>query len=279
MKNIKLLIISILISTVAFAQSDAEQNFKKAWSLMEAENYKEAIEYFTKSIDEIPMGATYVNRGICKGELGDTIGAINDYKEAIELDPNNKYFAYNANVNIGSFYFEEGKNNLAKEYYNNAIEIDNKNYIAHDYIGDIYYDEEDYEEAIDEYSKAIKAENKAYNIYIKRADSYIEIENEAAANKDYNKTIDICTKYLNKYGADADFYYYRGLAKYGVDDLKGAIQDFTRSISKDKDYANAYFDRGYAYLDLEKTEEACADFKKAKELGIDTDEEIKENCE
>ena len=279
MKKLKLLIITVLISTAAFAQSDAEMNFKKAWSLMEAENFKEAIEYFTKSIDETPMGATYVNRGICKGELGDTTGAINDFEEAIEIDPKNKYFAYNATINIGFYNFEQGNYSVAKEYYDKAIIINKKNYIAYDYKGDVFSNEDNYEKSIEEYSKAIKAENKAYNIYIKRADIYFDNENKDAATKDYNKALELCNKYIKKYGSDAEIYYYRGLAKYGVDNLKGAIQDFTRSISKDKEYANAYFDRGYAYLDLEKTEEACADFKKAKELGIDTDEEINEYCE
>jgi len=278
MKRHLILIIVVLLSNIAFSQSDAEAYFKKGWSLMQNKNYNEAIEYFTKSIDEIEMGATYVNRGICKGELGDTIGAINDYKKAIELDPKNKYFAYNASINIGYLNYEQSNYSLAKEYYNKAINIDKKNHIAFSYIGDVYYKEEDYENAIENYTKAINLEKKAYNLYFNRAEAYYDNENEEAATKDYTKTIEVCDKYIKKYGSSADVYYYRGLAKYGLDNFKGAIQDFTRALNKDSEYANAYFDRGYAYIEIEKTEEACADFKKAKELGIDTSEEMNEYC-
>lgn len=51
------------------------------------QDYKGAIEDFTKSIELYPESDAYNNRGIAKARLGNHKGAIEDFSKAIDLDP------------------------------------------------------------------------------------------------------------------------------------------------------------------------------------------------
>jgi tetratricopeptide (TPR) repeat protein len=81
-KIIFITILKVFWDIAGFSQDDYW--FKKG---VDTEDPKEKIEYFTKEIEESGSSfATYINRGVAKGELQDYQGAIADYNKAIELD-------------------------------------------------------------------------------------------------------------------------------------------------------------------------------------------------
>ena len=83
-----LIIFCLFITTLAYAQT-AEDYFNSGGDKYYKQNYKGAIQDYTKAIELNPKDAdAYIGRGIDKHELKDYKGAIQDYTKAIELDPN-----------------------------------------------------------------------------------------------------------------------------------------------------------------------------------------------
>ena len=66
--------------------------YKKGTENFYSEDYKGAIEDYSKAIEFNPnYMAAYTNRGISKGESGDYKGAIVDYDKVISLDPDDAF--------------------------------------------------------------------------------------------------------------------------------------------------------------------------------------------
>ena len=69
-------------------KKDAEYYFNQGIVNSHESNYDKAIEDYTQAIKLDPNPAyAYNNRGTVKLKLGDYQGAIKDYDKAIELDP------------------------------------------------------------------------------------------------------------------------------------------------------------------------------------------------
>ena len=70
---------------------DAASYFELAYNKSLSKNFKEAIVYYTKSINlnYEHLDWAYCNRGIVKRELGDYYGSISDSNKAIEINPKN----------------------------------------------------------------------------------------------------------------------------------------------------------------------------------------------
>ncbi len=95
-------------------------------------HYSEAIDDYNQAIEIDPKDASiYVNRGRAKQEIGDFSGAIKDYSKAIEVDP--KYSS--SYGHRGKIKFDLGDKRGAIDDYNKAIDNDPSN----ENIGGWYY--------------------------------------------------------------------------------------------------------------------------------------------
>lgn len=66
---------------------NAEEYYNLGNNCYNAEDYKEAIEYYTKAIELNPNNEDYyTDRADCYKELGKWKEAISDYSEAIKID-------------------------------------------------------------------------------------------------------------------------------------------------------------------------------------------------
>jgi len=78
----------MLVSIFSFAQTSAEGYFDRGNSKYDLQDYRGAIQDYSKAIELDPSNAdAYYNRGNAKRKLQDYRGAIQDYSKAIELDP------------------------------------------------------------------------------------------------------------------------------------------------------------------------------------------------
>ncbi|MFM6622018.1 MAG: tetratricopeptide repeat protein, partial [Dolichospermum sp.] len=93
---------------------------------------------------------------ICN-ELGDKQGAIDDYTQAIKINPN-LALAYS---NRGIVYHQQGNYIAAISEYNQAIAKDANSLAAVNNIGLIKYEQGDKETAIKQWQKAMKIDNKS----------------------------------------------------------------------------------------------------------------------
>ena len=281
-----------IISAKSYSQDKAQEYFRKANEYYSANDYINAIEYYSKTIkinpkhdsayffrgysyasieknDEaladfsksIEINPNSVNAYMYRGLLFDRIGrlkeSIYDYSKALELDPAYREYAYTAR---GDSKRKLDQLNEAIEDYSKAIEI-NPNYeIAYLGRGIAKSTLEKFIESIYDFSKAIEINPSSLDSYSYRGYSNYRLGKFEDAIVDYSKSIEINSK-------NNIIYFYRGLSFTELGRYNAAINDFTKAIEIDPQYSEAYGYRGITKGKLGQLNEAIDDFSKVIELN------------
>lgn len=98
-------------------------------------------------------------------------------------------------VQLGNLYFLKGVDELAKTYYQKAIEMDDKYILGHYRLGTILKKEEQYSEAAAEWKKCLEIDPNYGPALIAMAEMYYGI-------KQYDKGLEYMNKYLAVMGED-----------------------------------------------------------------------------
>jgi tetratricopeptide (TPR) repeat protein len=157
------------------AQTSAQDFYVRGDKKLDKKDYKGAIEDFNQAIQLNPdLANAYFKRGNAKSSLDDNTGAIADYNQALKLDPGN-----------ASIYFYRG---LAK----------------------------DNQEAIADFNQALKLDPGSSATYCARGNAKYWLEDYQGAIADFDLAIKLNPDYANAY-------YSRGIAKSDLGDKQGAI--------------------------------------------------------
>ena len=157
-----------------------------------------------------------MERGREEVTVGDYMGAIGTYKEALELSKDKK-----------EIYRELGIAYLGQEMYDQAAEA--------------------FVESLHANNGFIKSIDYDINLYLAKA--YCEQGKYEAAVNIYDAVIDMKPKLL-------DAYYSRGLAKLNLGDKTGAIEDFAKVTANDSKNIDKYLDIFFAISDAGFAEDA-----------------------
>lgn len=201
----------------------------------------------------------FVKRGEARVESGDRIGAVADYRRAIELDPKSV-----APLKLAEAYHVSGADRLSNGAFDAAIadfdhalelepgnqDLYNDRGVAKQAKGDLDGALADYDQAI-----SINPKNSPFT-YRNRAQVKSLKGDKDGAMADYNQAIELEPKNANAYNK-------RGSLKRAKGDLDGAIADFTTAIGLDPHLAPAYKNRGDAEQAKGDTAGAQEDFKRA----------------
>jgi tetratricopeptide (TPR) repeat protein/S1-C subfamily serine protease len=224
--------------------------------LMDLKRYREAAAAINKAIELSPRTAFYNNRGIVRNELGDKPGAIDDYNQAIKINPNLAQ-AYN---NRGIVRDDLGDKQGAIDDYNQAIKI-NPNYAQAYYNrGNVRDDLGDKQGAIDDYNLAIKINPNYAQAYYNRGIVRDDLGDKQGAIDDYNLAIKINPNYAQAYNN-------RGIVRDDLGDKPGAIDDFNQALKINPNYANAYIGRGNVRYQLGDKPGAIDDYNLAIKIN------------
>ena len=159
-------------------------------------------KYLQKINDDFEV---YKERGDLKAELGFYNEAIDDYKKALELNPN----------------YEE-----AKKCSERILEFDNNNPESYFVQGFVKQNLGQYEEAIKNFYKAIEL-NPNYSLaYYNIGITKYNLKQYEEAIKNYNKAIKLTPN-------DSHIYNVRGLAKEKLKQYKEAFQDYKKALELD----------------------------------------------
>ncbi|MFN6197618.1 MAG: tetratricopeptide repeat protein, partial [Dolichospermum sp.] len=262
---------------------------QKCAILSDLKRYKEAAAAINKAIELSPRAAFYNNRGIVRDDLGDKQGAIDDYNQAIKINPNYAQAYYNRgkvrdelgdkpgaiddfnqaikiNPNLAQAYFGRGnvRDDLgdkpgAIDDFNQAIKI-NPNYAdAYNNWGIVRYDLGDKPGAIDDFNQAIKINPNYANAYYNRGKVRDELGDKPGAIDDFNQAIKFNPNLAQAYGN-------RGKVRDELGDKPGAIDDFNQAIKFNPNLAQAYGNRAYVYYQLGDKQKAREDLQRAAQL-------------
>ncbi|MEH1820406.1 MAG: tetratricopeptide repeat protein [Nostoc sp.] len=243
--------------TIEQKSKSAETYYNEGLEKYNNKDFRGAIEDYTQAIQINPnYAAAYINRGLARYDLGDNQAAIQDYNQAIQINPNDAA----AYINRGSARSNLEDNQAAIQDYNQAIKI-NPNY-ANAYYGRglARYNLGDNQAAIQDYNQAIQINPNYANAYYNRGLARYNLGNNQAAIEDYNQAIRINPNYANAY-------YNRGLSRYNLGDNQAAIEDYNQAIQINPNYANTYYNRGLARYNLGDNQAAIEDYNQAIKIN------------
>ncbi len=239
----------------------AEDLFKRGNDKRERKDYQGAIEDYNQAIKINPNYTdAYKNRGIARSDLGDKKGAIEDYNQAIKINPNFDK-AYN---NRGIARSALGDKKGAIEDLNQAIKINPNFDIVYRNRGLTRSALGDKKGAIEDLNQAIKINPNYADAYNDRGNARSAIGDKKGAIEDYSQAIKINPNFDIAYNN-------RGLTRSAIGDKKGAIEDYSQAIKINPDYADACNNRGNARLAIGDKKGAIEDYSQAIKINPNFD--------
>ena len=182
-------------------------------------------------LDSLPLTKyEYKMRGNLKDDIGDKLGAIEDYARAIKIDTSYDTAYYNRGLMKSAIGDREGE--LAD--YNKTLSINPKYLKAYFNRGLLKYEMGDYEGEIADYRLAIKYCKPDADIYNNLGRALYDLERFKESAEAYGEGI----KYFPE---DYRLYYGRGLARKRLGDRKGACEDWVKSSELGCTQANILF--------------------------------------
>ncbi len=205
---------------------------QKAQVLENMKRYKEAIESYTIAISILPNPHSYLNRGINRYVLNDRKGSIEDFTQAIQLNPNYTQ----AYVTRAFSRYEIGDKERASQDIDMAAKI-NMEYTVKQLVktnpillfinsdkpidGTVFFRKK----AVEIYSNSINQSPNSpnlYNWYKNRCILQSEFDTQKAI-EDCNKSINLSPNSLDVYGIRASLY-------ITSEDYQKALSDYNKQI-------------------------------------------------
>jgi len=140
----------------------------------------QAGQYATGNLSTI-----YGNRGTAYSSKGDHDHAIQDFNEAIRLNPNN----FRAYFDRGQAYNSKDDFDRAIQDFSEAVRLNTNDTSYYYSRGSAYYNKGDYDRAIQDYNEAIRLNPRFALFYEKRGDAYLVQSNLTAAIADFEHAI------------------------------------------------------------------------------------------
>ncbi|MFT6845233.1 MAG: tetratricopeptide (TPR) repeat protein [Flavobacteriales bacterium] len=191
----------------------------------EERDFKTAYSYANDAIraDE-QYYLPYFVKGMILLVAGDTAKAVRSMQTSLDLNPD----FYTGYIKLGSLYEQAGKQ-LALDYYNSAISINEKNVEAYYYKGMYLQNSLNLEEAYEVYDQIISIDSTYAFAY-------------------YNKGF-ICLEHLGEYEL--------------------GVEQFTKAIKYQAEYFDAFYNRGLCFENLEELSKAELDYRSALQIKPD----------
>ncbi|MDZ8050393.1 MAG: tetratricopeptide repeat protein [Aulosira sp. ZfuVER01] len=230
--------------------SDPKLLYLQGVEKYEAGKYQEAVNDFTQAIEINPRNAlAYNRRGDAFYRLGDYQKSLSDSSKAIQLNPQDA----NAYYDRGFSHYELGKYKEAIADYTKAIKLNAKNPYNYYGRGLVRAKLKDHQGAMADFGKAIALKPKYTDAYLQRGILHRRLRHKQAAIQDFDTALE-----MNPH--DAQAYYQRGLTQFTYNQNQAAIQDYNRAIESNPKYIEAYLNRGDVYSDMGKNLEATEDY-------------------
>jgi serine/threonine protein kinase len=218
-----------------------------------------AVEDFTQAVNIEPRNVeAFYQRANIRFSNGDFKGAIDDSSQAIQINSN--YGA--AYTRRCAAYINESQHQKAEEDCTQALRLNSNDTDAYLNRGAARLNLGKTQEAIEDLTQLIKLNPSDSKAYLNRGVAHDQLENYQAAIQDFNQALRLDAKY-------ADAYSSKGITRYKLQENQGAIEDFTKAIEIKPNFADAYRNRGLVYAALGDKQKAIQDFQQAGKLYVE----------
>jgi tetratricopeptide (TPR) repeat protein len=193
---------------------DCEQTYDNELSIRGCTAVIRSGDYTTAGV-----AAAHNNRATAYRALGDNARALDDYNEALRLDPDH-INAYNGRGNV---YSDMGNAARAIEDYNRALELDPGYVLAYNGRGAANDDLGEYWVAIDNYDEALRLDPEYATAAFNRGNSYDNLGKYKLAIKSYDLALRLDPGYASAYRN-------RGISYENMGEFRLAAEDWEREI-------------------------------------------------
>ncbi len=193
----------------------------------------------------------------CTYELmGDNPGALNLLLMGLKAFPFEKMILNN----LATLYEAQEDWNLALNYYNLAIEVDQEGGVSHYNKGRLLFSLEQYELAMHHFEMALglydAKDFRVIDVHIFLADTYFQVKRYQEAEKLYLNIIDLFPRRGEGYQSISDFYY--KIAK-----KSDALNYINKAIELSFPEMDCYYKKAYYLKDLNQSSEALSTLHEA----------------
>ena len=231
---------------------EATQNIKR-------NNLVEAKVLLLKILDTEPRNFDALNIiGVISGKENNHIEAINFFKKAQKIKPDNNL----VNFNLGKALSEIGKDLDAINYYKIAIRLDKSHLGSWLNFGKSLHQLEKYDEALSYYDQAIKLKPDYFEAHYNKANTLKTLKRYGEAIIHYSQIIKLKPDYFNAYIE-------RGVLFELVNLKDEALFDYDQAIKLKPDSALAYNNKANVLRSQLHYDQAIFNYYKALKLKPD----------
>ena len=204
----------------------------------------------------MPNAMIYNNRGFVYVEKGRYDLAIEDYTQAMTIDP-----AYvDSYSNRGFLYAQMGNDDLAFQDLNKAIALDPLSQNAHYRLGKILMNQNHIDQALEHFLSVIKIDPRFEDAFYNAGVLYFN-------KNDYEKALDYFERGLRINPQNSSIINNIGVIYLHGEKLNQALEKFNQAIQMNPTYSDSFNNRGIVYLKLGKWALALKDFDKVLSLN------------
>jgi tetratricopeptide (TPR) repeat protein len=227
--------------------------YRRGSAYSEQRDYHRAIEDYDEAVRLNPKHANaFSNRGVAYAGKQDYDRAIQSYDEAIRLNPNHA----DAFSNRGVAYARKGDYDRAIQSYDEAIHLNPNHAHALFDRGNAYRRKKDYDRAIEDYNEAIRVNPNHANAFSNRGVAYARKGEYELAIQSYDEALRLNPRHLNALFNRGNAYTRKGAYDRG-------IKDYDQLLQLNPKNANAYSSRGIARFFQGQFSAAAPDFAEA----------------
>ena len=242
----------------AFPDASAVYNLQGA-SRAALGRYDGAVDSFKRAIKLKPDDASsYFNIGNVQKETGAFDAAIANYDSALKIKPDHVA----ALRNKGNVLQDKGDAGAAIASYKSAIEIEPKHALTHYQMGVALQDLGDLKAAVDCYKQALRIKPDDAAAYNNMGNAQKDTGDTAAAIDSYKQAIKIKPDYVQAYNN-------MGNALYEKGDTAAAIDSLKKALKINPNYAEIYSNMGHFLAEIGQPSAAIDSFKQALKIKPD----------
>ncbi len=216
-----------------------------------AGNNQAALENFNKAIQNNATDAGYfADRGVANQRLGNSDRALQDYAEALRLNPNHAV----AKSNRALIYYQRGKNHLNAGNNNEAL-LDFTRAIQDDATNAEYFFErgvahnglKNYDDSVRNFNDALRLNPGHVAAKKHRASAYNMQGLNHVSTGNHTQAVNDFTEAIADHGAEPIFLFNRGVSNHALKKYDEAIRDFNEAVRLNPEYISAKQQRAGAY--------------------------------
>jgi tetratricopeptide (TPR) repeat protein len=216
-----------------------------------------AITFFTGQMRDHPKDSfPILMRATIWHDKKDVGRAMEDYTEAIRLDPQNAALY----CNRGYLRGEQNEFDKAIADFTEAIRLDPRDPIAYLHRGHAWSEQHHYDKAVADFTETIRLDSQNAYAFRSRGHAWLDKGDQNAAIVDFTEAIRLdpreFTAYIN-----------RGLVWQSKQEADKALADFEQAILLNPQSAGAYLDRGAIWEQKREYDKALADYDHAIRLS------------